>query len=419
MELYEAIRRDARREELSIRALADSQDFGAVTREVPHFHAMEPVTTLSLVVFRFGARKVLDALLGKNAGDLADQLLGAMTQIEQSQARLRRIEDTLQVLVHERYESAQQVGARYLAQAVLPGRRPEDRTADLIAAEAALVQAAESAKSPMQRAHSERLLVLVRLARSDSAGAEQAWRSLDVCIGDAASEAFARFDSPYDVASQLIADGEFGKGSLLTQLNRAFAGDERWGRAIDRVKGEARLALTAVHGLLIDDVAISHLVGLATIPAPLPKLQGPLTGLNSLTAFTTPDPVALNDSYGRIVVDVPVHRQVSLGGVSCQLSGCTHVGAADTSGYRYLRLEATVALNVARKRPEVTWLGPGAPLVADEKAQRTYNGVEHTLVPGQRLKVSQEICRAPDMPLDRAYAMVGGLVFSAAIPPLT
>ncbi len=370
---------------------------------------MEPVSSLAIVVFRFGAGKVVEALLGKNAGELASQLLGAVTQMEQSQARLRQIESTLQVLVQDRYESAQAVGARYVRQAVFPGRRPEDRTADLVGAEAALVTAAESAKSPMQRAHSERLLVLVRLARSDRAGAQQAWQSLDICVGDAASEAFSRFDSPHREASRLISDGELGKGSLLTQVKGAFAGDERWGRAIDRAENEARPALSEVHMLLADDVAASHLVGLATMPAPLPRLR-------LLTAFNPPDPVALNDIYGRIVVDVPAHRPVSLGGVSCRVSGITHIGPADASGYRCHRLEATVALDAARRTPALTWLGPGAPAVADEKAQRTYNQVEHTLVPGQSLEVSAELYRSPNTRPVRTYAMVGGLVFSAANP---
>lgn len=161
---------------------------------------MDPVLTLAGIVAKWGAKQVTSALSDNDevAALVADITGGLFTIVQQGdraqsdlfevRSELASIRNDVRLLVDQRYLVAQTSASRYLAQALLSDRRPADRQRDLESAERLLVEAAQSATTALDRALSERLLIMVRLTGGDTVGARHAADQLGLCIGGAADE---------------------------------------------------------------------------------------------------------------------------------------------------------------------------------------------------------------------------------------
>ncbi len=372
---------------------------------------MDPLTSLAFVVARYGADKVIRALFGDDVGELAGKILGVVTQMEESQSRLLEIERQLGVLIDQRYLATLGAGTRYLRQSTLPNRSRELRLDDLQKAEDALVDAAHSAPTPLQRAHSERMLVLVRLSKGDTSGALDAWQGFDISVGDAANQAFQRFHAPEGDARRLIENGEFGRETAMDRVYRVVVGDMRWNSAVHRARREAVLALKEVNVLLGDDLAASQLLGVHEMPFAYPPFPSPFSlQRQSLFRFSSSQgEVAHNSWNGRQIIDVPPHVLTTLGGARCTLTGVMQEG--DTP---VLTIEADVALDRRRESEALAWVGVGTDPWQRESAEAPPPMKVKVVRVGAecRIQAQQEWRGTPP---SRVYALVGGLVFSGLV----
>lgn len=348
--------------------------------------------SLSLLAAQVGIRRLTSALGGADdLGGLGAAMLGVLAQVEASQTRLLAIEQNLASLLDQRYTAALGSGSRLLEQAFLEDRPALSRDQDLQRADAYLVDASHSATTPMQRALVERKLFLTRVGMRDLSVARDSWRRLDVHVGDAIASAHARYEWPFDEAGTRIGRGEFG---TLSAFDKLRSPDPRWYRATDTVKAEARASMEDLLLLLGDTMTAA-------------RLTGNIDGLPDGRARVAP---------GRIVLDVPLRREVRLGGVIASLDGAGAVTTrpGDTSGYRCHRVSAQVALSQDRSAAVPGWLSEGTDL-DQESAPTPFSDLQHDVLPGRRLVLSADLYAAPDIAPGRMVLMAGGFAFSARL----
>ncbi|MDF2561546.1 MAG: hypothetical protein K0R99_2992 [Microbacterium sp.] len=202
-----------------------------------HHDRMDPVTGAMLVVAQFGVRQVGKTFLGDDAGALLASILGVLTQTDESQARLIAVEQKLDTLIEQRFTVGVDVGARLLRQSLLPNRSQAGRESDLGKAEAALLEAAQAARTRLQVAVAERLLILTRIAAGEAALAQDSVELFQCAVGDAIQANFNRRTNPSAEAVARASTGEFGKQSVMDRLNGV---DPRLQKATFAVRREAQ-----------------------------------------------------------------------------------------------------------------------------------------------------------------------------------
>lgn len=369
---------------------------------------MELLTSLALVVARFGSKKVLAALYGDDFAGLSDQLISVMTGMEKSQSRLVEIERKIDVLLDKDYVDNQARGTRLLCQAFLEGRSAARREDDLREADRALLVAAHAANTALQRSQSERALCLVRIAQRDLSGAHDAWRSLDVAAGSAVNHAWTESDSPYGTARMLIERGDLGQGSMLDRLKRQVDVDERWHRAVALAEDGARRTLGELHMILNDVVSLGEVLGYRQPPFSYGTVFQSLTAYGAL--LMPPDERVLWAGRGCPVVALPFATRGSLGGISCTLLGARSE-SPDSSGYVDWVLSAEVGLSMERPEAVVVWVEV-APQRADQGVRAPASQTDREMLsPGQTLVIQRRIYGHRDHGPMRICAGVGGLAF--------
>jgi hypothetical protein len=363
------------------------------------------------MVAQVGARRLVGALAGDDAGGFAASVLGLLAQVEQSQSRLISLEQQMKVLLDQRYTVSLQNGTRLLKQSAMSGRASQAREGDLDAAAASLMDAAHAATTPIQAAVAERQLFLTQLKRGDLELAREAWRNLDLHVGDAVTRNYARYEHPADECRRRIADGEFGQ---LTWLERFETPDPRWHRAWAAVQRDARTAASELAALLADAVSGAALVdvgtGLGGSPPLFPR------GLSLVSRAVANAPVVPTPS-SMVAIDVPLGRKVVVGGVEATLHGVssTSTRPQDDSGYLHDEFSAEVTVAAGRRERCETWLTAGSADLSDAPVRGMFVETRE-LQPGTTAAVTGRHYRPPEYPPRRLTVAVGGLALSALLP---
>jgi hypothetical protein len=363
------------------------------------------------MVAQVGARRLVGALAGDDAGGLAAGVLGLLTQVEQSQSRLISLEQQMKVLLEQRYTVSLHNGTRLLKQSAMSRRAAQAREGDLDAAAASLMDAAHAATTPIQAAVAERQLFLAQMKRGDLELARGAWRNLDMHVGDAITRNHARSEHPAEECRRRIADGEFGQ---LTRLERFQTPDPRWHRAWAAVQRDARTAASELAALLADAVSGAALVDVDTgLGAPRPLFP---RGMSLVSRTVANGPVVPTRS-SMVAVDVPLGRKVLVGGVEATLHGIssTSTRPRDDSGYLHHEFSAEVTVATDRRERCETWLTAGGADLSDAPA-RGMSVEARELQPGETATVTGQHYRPPEYPPRRLVVAVGGLALSALLP---
>ncbi|MEV0952526.1 hypothetical protein [Promicromonospora sp. NPDC050249] len=375
---------------------------------------MEPLSALALMVAQVGARRLVGALAGDDAGGLAAGVLGLLSQVEQSQSRLISLEQQMNAVLEQRYTVSLNNGTRLLKQSAMPGQAAAERSTDLDNAASSLMDAAHAARSPVQAAIAERQLLLVELKRGNIPKARAAWQNLDLHVGEAITRNHVRHEHPAEESRQRIADGEFGR---ITQLERFQTPDPRWFRAWDAVRRDARTAASELAALLADAVSGAELVGidngLSSMRSRFPRVP---RGLSFGPPERTYGPVVLASS-STIALDVPLDEAVTVGGIEARLRGILSTGARplDATGHLHeLRAEVTAATE--RVEPIEVWVQADVTDLSDAQGSRNGFIEPRSVRPGEAFTVTSSYHHSPELPPGRIGLAVGGLLLSAALP---
>lgn len=363
---------------------------------------VEPLSAFALMVAQVGARRLVGALAGDDAGGLAAGVLGLLTGVEQSQSRLISLEQQMKALLNQHYTASLNNGTRLLKQSAMPGRPAGDRERNLYDAATNLRDAAHVATTPVQAAVAERQLLLTELARGDLGPALEAWRKLDLHFGDAITRNYLRHEQPAEETRKRISDGEFGQITLLEKFQTP---DPRWHRAWATVRSDARTAASELAVLLEDAVSGAELVGVDNgLGSTRPRLPRRLGGLIGAAPATHGPAVVAHSST--IALDVPLGSKVVVGGIEAMLHGILSTSARplDHTGYLDHELGADVFVAAERRETPDVWVqGSGSFEVRQVR-------------PGERVTVTGKSYHSPELPDRRIELAVGGLLLSAALP---
>lgn len=330
---------------------------------------MDPVLTLAAIAAKWGVKQVALALMKNDeVAGLLSEITGGIYSLVQQGSRaqsdlfevrreLASIQSDVRFLVDQRYMVAQTSASRYLEQSLLQDREPVDRERDLDSAERLLVDAAHSATTALDRALSERLLVIVRLARGDGAGARHAIDQLGLCVGNAAHEL------------------------------RAWTQDE-----------------TRPSGLLA--VLAQDLIGGMT-----------LTGMSSVGSEVAAASVGVGEGNFGLVVEVGL-GSVNFAGFTCELGGFTETHL--DGGSSAAASSATVAIDSRRSANVEAWVGACQVGAGGSHTclQSPYEANVHQVSPGERATLEGFHWFDAREPV-RQCVVVGGISFSAAMPHQT
>lgn len=376
---------------------------------------MEPLSALALLVAQVGARRLVGALAGDDAGGLAAGVLGLLNQVEQSQSRLISLEQQMNVMLEQRYTISLNNGTRLLKQSAMPGQAAAERRTDLDNAASSLMDAAHAARSPVQAAIAERQLLLVELKRGNIPKARAAWQNLDLHVGEAITRNHVRHEHPAEESRQRISDGEFGR---ITQLERFQTPDPRWFRAWDAVRRDARTAASELAALLADVVSGAELVGvdngLNSIRSGFPR---GLRGLSFGPPERTYGPMVLASS-STIALDVPLDKAVTVGGIEAMLRGISSTGVRplDPAGHLDHELRAEVTAATERVEPIEVWVQADVMDLSHAQGSRSAFIEPHNVRPGESFTVTGSYYHSPGLPHGRIGLAVGGLLLSAVLP---
>lgn len=366
------------------------------------------------MVAQVGARRLVGALAGDDAGGLAAGVLGLLNQVEQSQSRLISLEQQMNVMLEQRYTISLNNGTRLLKQSAMPGQAAAERRTDLDNAASSLMDAAHAARSPVQAAIAERQLLLVELKRGNIPKARAAWQNLDLHVGEAITRNHVRHEHPAEESRQRISDGEFGR---ITQLERFQTPDPRWFRAWDAVRRDARTAASELAALLADVVSGAELVGvdngLNSIRSGFPR---GLRGLSFGPPERTYGPMVLASS-STIALDVPLDKAVTVGGIEAMLRGISSTGVRplDPAGHLDHELRAEVTAATERVEPIEVWVQADVMDLSHAQGSRSAFIEPHNVRPGESFTVTGSYYHSPGLARGRIGLAVGGLLLSAVL----
>ncbi len=374
---------------------------------------MEPLSALALMVAQVGARRLVGALAGDDAGGLAAGVLGLLAQVEQSQSRLISLERQMNAVLEQHYTVSLSNGTRLLKQSAMPEHAPGENQTDLDDAASSLMDAAHAATTPVQAAIAERQLLLTELKRGNLTKARDAWRKLDLHVGDAVTRNHVRHEQPAEESRKRIAAGEFGE---ITWLERFQTPDPRWFRAWEAVRRDTRTAASELAVLLADAVSGAELAGVDNgLGSTRPRLPRGLSALSFDTPEATYGPAVLAQS-SMIALDVPLGRKVAVGGIEATLHGITSTRPLDDSGYLDHKLSAEVFVATERLEPPEVWVQTAGAYLLHTHGSHNASDEAHELRPGERLTVTGTYYHSPELPQQRMGLAVGGLLLSGILP---
>ena len=307
---------------------------------------MDPFSGIAILGARYGVKKIAQALAGDGAeADLAEGLVGLFAAAEQSQVRLAAIEQQLNVLVEQRYQVASSMGLRYLAQAMLGGRSDQNRADDLRRAEKHLVEASEASTTPLQRALSERMLVVARFARHDRSGAADSQVRFDLALCEAVDRAWQRL---------------LGSGTWQRELHRALGTEDTSVRqvlkqALERARGIEQASLVAFGNANDEITAVGTLLADAVVFARMLDVPSP-------TRAPRPRPDRAGKGPAALEVDAVVGEPVRIGGITCTIERVTV--------QRYRTWSVRVGLSPRRRDAvHASWLSSNSGRAGSEDAE--------------------------------------------------
>lgn len=234
---------------------------------------MEPLTAVAVLAASYGARELVGAFSGQpELGGLAAELLSALaasedqlsTQLAGIEDRLTSIEQRLDRVLEQRYETELGVGVRCLHDAATADLAA-DRLADLVQARQHFRTAAASATSALRRALAERYLLLCALALGRLDTARAAFEHMRVAMTEAT----------FEIAADLHQSTSSLAGRYIQAPVKWFGFVERDARPfqpeLDGILQSAKEAGRIIERLFAETAVLGEPLGL-TVSAPLQAL---------------------------------------------------------------------------------------------------------------------------------------------------
>jgi len=214
---------------------------------------MEPFTAIALLVAQYGIKQVVATLTGnQQATDLAGEIFRQLSVSEDRLgSHLTRIENQLDQVLEQPYETAIGAGARGLLDAVAT-RDLQARREDLMQARERFRDATAAARSQLQHAVAERYLLLCALALNRTDAAKTALDQLNYHATTAALE----LGDTMVHADRTARAGLEGRGEV-----RALGKERRIAERVEEIRRGTGEAVRLVANLLSEAAALGQSLG--------------------------------------------------------------------------------------------------------------------------------------------------------------